>query len=370
MKIVIAGCDAAGLETALMLKKKVKDAAKLIVVNENQYYEFRPSHKDSRIDLSALFSKKGIDFVKGKVVALDHTNKTVTFKNSKEKYDFLVLALGTVPNIGIPGKDNAIAYNDTTDLKRIHAHFKQVLGSSVDKKQQNKDKALTIVVIGGGTTGVQLVCQVNEFLDKCCSEQGVRRIDIKLVLLEAYTDVLPAFPSNAREFVSEHLSRQGIDVRTGMEVREIKKNALVLKDGSVIEAGTMIWCGGNKPHPLAKNANIKTAENGGVVVNRYMQSTGDATIYAAGGLASIKGLRKTFDSESLGAHIRQAKIAANNIASNVKEGTKKDYKYKNSWVFLDLGKTAMMVRGNTVLKGKYVKIIKFIREWFYLSGRH
>ena len=172
----------------------------------------------------------------------------------------------------------------------------------------------------------------------------------------------------AKHIVSDHLSRVGIDIRTNHPIKEIKKDQIIFKNNTVLSASTIIWCGDYKPNPIVEKLGLKVDRKGAAMVNSYLQTTGDATIYALGNCASIWNVKpEVAENASSWSIIKQAKVAAHNLASNIIGGNKKEAKFKPGTLTNEIGDLTLLVRGNTVSSGTKVKIIKSLREklwWF------
>ena len=194
-KIIIAGCGFAGFETALRLQKKVKDQARIVVVDKNPVFTFDPwskkvlsgtDKKSMMIELAPFLSSRGIKFINSTITGIDSDKKHLILGKTKEKYDFLVVALGHVPDFNIPGSQNTLHCNSISDIEKIKKQIESVVMS-----KSEKEKDLAIVVCGGTSDGVSLVAEINDYLEICCLNHDVRRIDIKLILLEQENKILP-----------------------------------------------------------------------------------------------------------------------------------------------------------------------------------
>jgi len=377
--IVVVGGGFAGIETALKLKKKIKEEADITLISDREFFTFTPGlgkllrdkdKKDITMDLASFLSRKGIKFIKGAVTNIDLNRKKVVFRTGREKFDFLVLALGTVSDThGVKGvADHAMEYARIEDIDKIRKHIDTVLKLPSTLKKVEKDRALTIAVVGGGPKGVGLAGEMNEFLDRCCENHGIRRIDVKLVLVEALPEPLSLFPVKARNFASNHLRRQGVEISTSSTVMAVKKDSLLLKGGSSIDTNTVIWCGGTRPNTLMKKLGLKTDENGGVLVNPYMQ-TSEATIYALGDCSVRKDMKyRRPDTTTIPNAQRQAEIVAHNISTNILGGKKKDFKDKTNTLIISMGrKMTLLVKGSFVMKGWPATLLKSWNQKFYMS---
>lgn len=103
-RIVILGAGFAGLETAFLLRMRLRDRAALTVVSEREAFTFRPNTiyvpfgadpDDLVVDLSKPFHRRRVEFVQGSVTGVDPDAHTVRLGDGRTvDYDKLVIATG------------------------------------------------------------------------------------------------------------------------------------------------------------------------------------------------------------------------------------------------------------------------------------
>src|ERR1051326_7030642 len=109
-----------------------------------------------------------------------------------------------------------------------------------------REKLLTIVIVGGGPTGVELAGAFAE-LARTVLKRDFRRIDptqARIVLIEASPSILSHLPTELRESATEQLKELGVQVRISTRVRAIRANELELEDGETIRAENILWAAG------------------------------------------------------------------------------------------------------------------------------
>ncbi len=364
-KIVIAGCGPAGFETSVRFKDKVEDQAEVKVISEKGYYtpplELNTAFRGEKpqIRLSSRLSDMGIEFEKATIKDLDLDEKAIITSEGEESFDFLVLSVGSQVDYG-DVKGEALEYRDFRDVKRIKDHIQDQL------KDASKEADTRITVCGGGPAGVELVSELNEYLDDCCEEFGIRRIDVELVLLEKKRRILPTLSREASEKAGKYLARQGIDVVTGAKVEELKEDKVVTSDEE-IESGTVIWCGGRKPRKLFKDHYLHTDSEDRIIVNKDMHSVSEATVFALGECAAPRSAKYRGSGTSTMANIkREAKTVAHNLAVNIQGGDRKEFKYVRPGMWIDLGsRNTLFARKGFALSGMPVSLVNDVRKKFY-----
>jgi NADH dehydrogenase len=111
---------------------------------------------------------------------------------------------------------------------------------------------MTIVIVGGGPTGVELAGALAE-LARIVLKRDFRHIDpgkAQITLIEASPVVLSHMPSDLGASATEALRRLGVQVRTSTRVKSITKSRVELEGGEVIEAENILWAAGVSATPL------------------------------------------------------------------------------------------------------------------------
>src|SRR5690606_2339710 len=106
---------------------------------------------------------------------------------------------------------------------------------------------LTIVIVGGGPTGVELAGVMAAIARKAI-RRDFRRIDTaqaRIILLEGGPRLLPAFRERLSRQALRDLEKLGVDVRVNAMVTRIEPNAVWLGDER-IATRTIFWAAGNR----------------------------------------------------------------------------------------------------------------------------
>ncbi len=183
-EIVILGAGYGGLLTAQTLRKYLsKDEAKITVVNKYPTHQLITelhrlaggtiAEKGISFSLEKLFKGKDVNVVVQEVKSFSVANKEVFLADgSVISYDTLVVALGSQTGFfGIPGlEENSMVLKSVEDANRIYNHIE----SKIAAYAKSKDAADgTIVIGGGGLTGVELVGEIVDNLPNIAVKYGV-----------------------------------------------------------------------------------------------------------------------------------------------------------------------------------------------------
>ncbi len=228
-----------------------------------------------------------IEVVLGEVKEIDPTARTVKLESGRGfTFDFLIVATGA--RHAYFGHDEWEAHapglkslGDALELRnRILKSFET---AEMAENEADRNAALTFVVIGAGPTGVEMAGAIAELATHTLADD-FHKIDpakSKVVLLDAAPRVLPAFAEANSRSALEQLKRMGVEVRTGLAVKEVEPAGVRLEN-EFIPTHTIIWAAGNAVSPLAKQLGAKVDRAGRVEVNEDLSIPGHPEIFAIG----------------------------------------------------------------------------------------
>ena len=297
-------------------------------------------------------------FYEATVESIDLNNKQVVITHAIGKqtdpmgwrshtlrYDYLVLAIG--------GETN---YFGLTEVAK-HAFTIKTLGDAIVLRNhvinmleqadvENEDKELrrslmTFVIVGGGFSGVETVGELNDLVRESIEHfyHNIDSRDVKVVLVNAGTRVLPEVTEDLSEFALQKLTENGVEVLSNTRVVGCTKDSVKLHDGTVIPTHTLIWAGGVTPDKLIASLPCDHDKGGRIIANNYMEVQGVPNIYTLGDCASITDPNTNKPYPPTAQHaLRQARVAANNIVSAIKGGKKVAFTYKTKGMMALIGK--------------------------------
>ncbi|MGE7601698.1 NAD(P)/FAD-dependent oxidoreductase [Peribacillus sp. NPDC097675] len=291
-QIVILGAGYGGLLSALTVRKYLnKDEAQVTVVNQYPTHQIitelhrlaggSASEQAVAIPLEKLFKGKDIDLVISKAESFSVDKKQVKLANgSTLTYDALVVALGSQTGFfGIPGlEENSMVLKSVHDANKIYKHIEdRIREYSVTKNEADA----TIVIGGGGLTGVELIGEIVDHFPKIAKQFGVDYKDLKIKLIEAGPKILPVLPDHLIERAMTSLQARGVEFLTSLPVTGVKGNVIELKDGQTITANTLVWTGGVAALPIVGESGLEV-DRGKATVNEYLQSKSHNDVFVVG----------------------------------------------------------------------------------------
>lgn len=224
---------------------------------------------------------------------IDLSNRRVAFeKNGELDYDYLVLALGGVTSyFGHPEwEEHAPGLKSIDDAIQIrHDVLLAFERAENEKDPKVHERLMTLIVVGGGPTGVELAGAFAE-LTRNVLRRDFRHIDptqARVVLLEAGPRLLPQFPEDLSESARRQLAELGVDVRLDSMVKDLGAGRVELNNGDVLEAENIIWAAGVGSNPLARELGVDTDRAGRVKVNGDLSLPGHPEVFAVGDMATL-----------------------------------------------------------------------------------
>lgn len=298
--VVVLGAGFGGLE---FCKRFRHPDARITLVDRTNHHLFQPllyqvatsglSAPDVAQPVRAILSERqDITVLFDKVVDFDLANKKVFLQGSMLEYDYLLLALGSQTGyFGHPEWEAfAPGLKTLDDALRIRSRVLLAFEQAETSQDKNDDERLmTIVVIGGGPTGVELAGAFAE-LARTVLARDFRRIDpshARIILVEGSPCVLSHLPPDLQESATRQLKDLGVIVRTSTRVKNLRDGEVELDSGEVIRAGNIIWAAGVAASPLTKKLGVPLDKAGRVKVNPDLSLPGRPEVFAIGDMAQV-----------------------------------------------------------------------------------
>jgi NADH dehydrogenase len=283
----------------------------------------------------------------GEVTAVDTARKLVLLGERPIAYDFLVLATGATH--AYFGHDEWAAHapglktlDDATAIRRriLLAFERAEMASSPEECA----RLLTIAIVGGGPTGVELAGAVAE-LSRRALARDFRAIDpsrTRVLLVEAGERLLANFPESLSRYTEAALARLGVEVRLGQAVTECGADGLSIS-GERIAAGTLIWAAGVRASPAAEWLGVEPDRAGRVAVTSGLTAPGHADIFVIGDTALA---RNTDDSVLPGiapVAKQQGAYVAGSILLRLKGRAPRPFVYRDRGLLATIGRKAAVI---------------------------
>ena len=315
-KIIVAGAGYAGV---IATKELTKHGQSVVLINAQPYHQLttwlheaaggRNRVDDYKIELKELFPDRNVQIIVDEIKMLDWKNKLIIGNKDVYPYDYAVVGLGSTPEyFNIEGLNaNSLPLNSLESARVIRRQIEN------EFKKFTKDYDLLhlrVVVCGAGLTGVEFIGELVEWLP------------VEIICVEAMPDILPMLPNHLRDLAQHELERAGVKFMTNSTIVRVEKQKITLASGDVIHAGTIVWTGGVRAHPLLKESGLSCDRKGRARVQETLQSVNDDRIWIVGDCANLERAGKPLPPTAQLA-TQMGKLAAINVM-RVLQGEKQE----------------------------------------------
>ena len=298
--VVVLGAGFGGLTFCQTFRHP---SARVTVIDRTNHHLFQPLlYQVATAGLSApeiaqpirsiLSDHPNVTVLLEQVLDLDLAGRRVILDRNTLSYDYLVVALGGGTSyFGHPEWEQfAPGLKSLEDAIRIRHHVLLAFEKAeCESDLKERRRLMTIVVVGGGPTGVELAGAFAELV-RVVLRRDFRRIDpttARVVLIEASPVVLSHMPLDLATSATDELRRLGVQVLTSTRVLAMQKSRLELDSGEVIEAENILWAAGVAASPLTKKLGAELDRTGRVKVNPDLSVPGHPEVFAIGDLALV-----------------------------------------------------------------------------------
>ncbi len=236
-------------------------------------------------------------------------------------------------------------------------------------------KLMTVAVAGAGFTGVELVGELIEFLPTLCRKYDLSEDEVAIYNVEALGHILDMLPEEQRAKAARYMEKKGVEIRTNALIVKAEEGAFHFKDGTSLEAATLVWTCGVKGSSFLGCLDLKAGKAGRMEADRTMRSPGRDNVFLAGdGVWILENERP--NPQIVEAAEQTAETAAHNIidALEKSEGRGKkarevEYKGRYHGFMVSIGsKYAVSHTGGISLSGFFAVALKHVVNLYYQVG--
>ncbi|GMP74806.1 hypothetical protein CsSME_00032113 [Camellia sinensis var. sinensis] len=208
----------------------------------------------------------------------------------KVAYDKLVIAAGAEPlTFGIKGvKEHAFFLREVNHAQEIRKKLllNLMLSENPGITEEEKERLLHCVVIGGGPTGVEFSGELSDFIMRDVSDQYAHvKNYIRVTLIEA-NEILSSFDVGLRQYATKHLTKCGVRLVRGV-VKEVHPKKIVLSDGSDVPYGLLVWSTGVGSSQFVKSLNLPKSPGGRIGIDEWLRVPSVEDVFAVGDCAGF-----------------------------------------------------------------------------------
>lgn len=289
--ILILGAGFSGMWSALsaarLLDKNNRSDISISVLAPQAELRVRPRFYEPEVhtmkaSLDELFAAVDVNFIKGSAQTIDTTNKRISYNDSQGQpnhvtYDRLILATGSsVARPALPGVDQfAFDVDQIEQAAKLESHIK-ALAKQPDSAARN-----TVVVAGGGFTGIETATEMPERLRAALGNDA----KIRVIIVDRGQQIGAALGENISPIIAQATSELGVEWLLGTAVTGIDADGVTLSDGQRIEAKTVVWTVGVRASSLTEQIAGERDNQGRLHVDSNLKVIGQGDVFATGDVA-------------------------------------------------------------------------------------
>ena len=374
--MVIVGGGFGGLSAAKALGRADVDVT---LVDRTNHHVFQPllyqvataslTPSDIAVPIRwVLRNRRNVTVLMQEAVAVDVARRLVRCaapEGARElPYDYLIVAAGARHSYFGHDEWEGVApgLKSIEDALEIRNRFLDAF----ERAERAEDAAVrraeqTIVVVGGGPTGVELAGIIPSIARRAF-RKDYRRIDTRdtrVILLEGGPRLLPAFPADLSERARADLRELGVEVRLGSVVTGVEPGVVHVGEER-IEAGTVFWAAGNAAAPIARSLGVPLDRAGRVLVEPDLSIPGHPEVFVIGDVAAVRDEAGELVPGVAPAANQEGSHAARNILRRLRGEETRPFRYRNK------GNLATIGRHHAVADFGRFRLTGSLAWWFWL----
>lgn len=282
--LVLVGGGHAHMTTLLRLGEITRRGhrATLISLSPYHYYSgmgpgllsaiYEP--RQARFHVRKMAEDRGAAFLEDEAVRIDPTRRLIVLGSGLEvNYDIASFNTGS----RVPAESSAAQPAGTITVKPITNLYRARLKILDEISQRD----LKIAVIGGGPAGVEIIANLWRLV-----RGKHHKADLTLV---GGGKILGKYPEKVRRLALDSLKKRSIEVLDGIRAQASGDGKLLLSDGKVLDCDYIFMAVGVMPSDLFRDSGLPTGEDGGMLVNSFLQSTAHPEMFGGGDCISLAG---------------------------------------------------------------------------------
>jgi len=256
-RVVIIGAGFGGIHALKFLRSK---DFQVVVFDERNYHTFQPllyqvATASIQPDAIAgplrkiISKKKDFHFRMLRVLSINHNTNTLTTAAGDIRYDYLIIASGMKTNFfgNDQIKKHALPLKWIPDALNLRSQLLQLFEwAGLTNDIELRKKIMTIVLVGGGPTGVEMAGALSELRKYIFPKDypGIDFSDMKIYLIEGLPRLLSAMSEKASARSEQDLKKMGVIIKLNTMVESFDGQTVMLKGGEKIDTYTVIWSAG------------------------------------------------------------------------------------------------------------------------------
>jgi len=282
--LVFVGGGHAHLTALMRLRDTVRAGHRVTLIGPSPYHYYsgmgpgllsgiyRPA--EARFHVKKMAQDRGATFLEDRVVLVDPVRRTLVLGSGAEvRYDAVSFNTGSGVPLDLlhPSGDNLFPVKP---IENLLAARRKILEAGAGTR-------IRVVVVGGGPAGVEIAANLGHL--------GRETGRIGGITLVSRSPVLGDFPEKARAQARGALTRWGVVSIEGVAAKSVASGVVRLENGMRLEGDMVFVAVGITPSPLFRNSGLPTGEDGGMLVNDFLQCVDHPELFGGGDCISLAG---------------------------------------------------------------------------------
>jgi NADH dehydrogenase len=351
-RVVIVGAGFGGLAAARALRGVPVD---VVLVDQHNYHLFQPllyQVATALLDPSeiaypvraALRRHRNVEFRLARVTGIDLERRRLATTGGELAYDHLVVSAGAVNNFfGLTSvEEHTHGLKSLGEALAVRNHLLSCFERAVWSDDPEVRRRLhTVVLVGGGATGVELAGAVSELVHLVLRKDfpDLDLDEVRICVVEAGDTLLGAFAPSLQRAAIRTLERKRVSLVFGAQVAGVDERGVSLRDGRRIEAATVVWTAGVKGSPVGAWLG-QVDRQGRIEVGPTLQLPGRPDVFVIGDLARVTGGRGEPLPQLAPVAMQEAKHVARTIAGSLRGEAPSPFHYRDRGTMATIGRNA------------------------------
>ncbi len=392
-RVVIVGGGYAGITLAVTLAHRMReeDGIEIVLVTPQPFQQAlseldlvaagTPRPQWAELWHGSIFRDLPVNVLYDRLECVEADRGTISVgpkgnPSGKLPYWRLVLATGAVPFVPpVPGlREHAVTLWSVPDALELQERLDACAREAAERATHaERQKALSVVVVGGGATGVEVVGTIAGVLPPLLEEMGYDAADLRVTLVDMRPEILYDLHESQRRKAAERLQAMGVDLVLGDGVASVEDGVLTTQSGRLIQASVLVWCGGARADPDAVDWNLEMEVGGRLKIDRTLKAAGQTAIYAVGDVAGFPDTDGHGVLPMLAQYaIREAEHAAKNLLHEARNEPVEEFHPHMHGEFVSVGpKWGVGWMGGIRLSGRLAIVMKrltYVMYWLQVGS--
>ncbi len=346
-RVVVVGAGFAGSSLLRSLPHSLRRPGETLLIDRAVDYPFIPLvhevavgriHPDSIRFPVAELCRRGCEFLNSAVTGIDLDRKTLETTSGTVGYEYLVLAVGS--GAARPPEELSEHFQlfwSLEDALRLRSALDEAWRLAVGPGADADPGALTVAIVGGGATGVELAAEISA-LFRYLRKRSPRSpaAEPRVVLLEATDRLLGWLPPYFHEVSMRELDRLGVEVRLNSGVERAGDDGIDTDDGW-LPARIRVWTTGIEVPPLIRDLPGEHDPAGRVRVGSRLTLPGHPEVYVLGDAGAYDDLSQGTLPPTASVAVQQGPWAAGDLARRISGRRRPPFRFFDRGYVVSLG---------------------------------